>query len=86
MTLVLNAVLGQYWGVQGMTWQNPPILTNPTQTKTVGGKKLDLYANGGKISVVAWHTRQAVYWISNTLTDEISNQQMVAIAASLTRG
>jgi hypothetical protein len=35
---------------------------------------------------VAWHTRQGVYWISNTLTDNLTNQQMVAIAASLTRG
>jgi hypothetical protein len=26
-----------------------------------------------------------VYWISNTLTDDISNRQMVAIAASLMR-
>ena len=27
-----------------------------------------------------------VYWISNTLTTDITNQQMIAIAASLTRG
>jgi polyisoprenyl-teichoic acid--peptidoglycan teichoic acid transferase len=85
MTLELNPVLGEYYGVQGTTWQNPPILNSPTETKTVGGKQLLLYANGGKLSLVAWRTPQAVYWISNTLTDDISNQQMVAIAASLTR-
>jgi hypothetical protein len=44
-----------------------------------------LYANGGKLSLVAWRTPQAVYWISNTLTDDIPNRQLVAIAASLTR-
>ncbi len=78
-------MLGQYYGVQGTTWQNPPILNDPTETKTVNGKVLDLYANGGKLSLVAWHTPGGVYWISNTLTDGISNRQMVAIAASLTR-
>ncbi|MBV9414816.1 MAG: LCP family protein [Solirubrobacterales bacterium] len=83
ITLVGNPALGQYYGVQGTTWQNPPILTSPTETRTVGGKQLLLYANGGKLSLVAWHTPQAVYWISNTLTDDISNRQMVAIAASL---
>ena len=30
-------------------------------------------------------TRHGVYWISNTLTSDISNRQMVDIAASLTR-
>jgi polyisoprenyl-teichoic acid--peptidoglycan teichoic acid transferase len=86
IVVVLNSILGQYYGVQGTTWRDPPILGSPSGTRLVGGKRLSLYANGGKISVVAWHTRQGVYWISNTLTDNLTNQQMVAIAASLTRG
>jgi polyisoprenyl-teichoic acid--peptidoglycan teichoic acid transferase len=85
MTIAINPVFGEYYGVQGTTWQDPPILNNPTQTRTVNGKQLLLYVNGGKISLVAWRTPQAVYWISNTLTDEIGNRQMIAIAASLTR-
>jgi LCP family protein required for cell wall assembly len=85
LTLEINPVLGEYYGVQGTTWQNPPILNHPTETKTVAGKLLELYANGGKISLVAWSTPQAVYWVSNTLNDSIGNRQMVAIAASLTR-
>lgn len=85
MTLVLNSALGQYYGVQGTTWRNPPLLASPSGTRTVAGRKLLLYANGGKLTTVAWHTSQAVYWISNTLTTDISNQQMVGIAASLTR-
>jgi polyisoprenyl-teichoic acid--peptidoglycan teichoic acid transferase len=86
MTLVMNSILGQYYGVQGTTWLNPPILNKPTQTETVNGKQLMLYANGGKLSLVAWRTAGAVYWVSNTLTDDIGNRQLVAIAASLTRG
>jgi len=85
LTLALNPVLGEYYGVQGTTWQNPPILNSPTETKTVGDKQLLLYANGGKISLVAWKTAQGVYWVSNTLNDSIGNRQMVAMAASLTR-
>jgi len=85
MTIEINSLLGEYYGVQGTTWQNPPILNDPTETKTVNGKQLELYANGGKLSLVAWHTAQGVYWISNTLTDSIGNRQMVAMAASLTR-
>ncbi len=84
MTIVLNGVLGQYYGVQGTTWQNPPILNKPTKTQNVGGKQLLEFYNGGKISLVAWRTPNGVYWISNTLNDQINNAQMVAIAASLT--
>ena len=85
MTVALNPSQGEYYGVQGTTWQHPPILNNPTQTKMVNGKQLMLYVNGGKMSMVAWRTPQGVYWISNDLTDDLSNQQMVAIASSLTR-
>jgi hypothetical protein len=84
MTLVLDPALGQYYGVQGTTWQKPPILNGPTQTKVVNGKRLLLYINGGKISLAAWRTPQGVYWISNDLTDDLSNSQMLAIAGSLT--
>jgi hypothetical protein len=49
----------------------------------VAGKQLLEYLNGHKLSLVAWRSGSAVYWISNTLTDDLSNQQMVAIAASL---
>ena len=85
MTLVMNPALGQYYGVQGTTWQNPPILNKPTQTETVGGKQLMLFFNGHKLSLAAWRTSAGVYWISNTLTDSLSNQQMISIAGSLTR-
>ncbi len=84
LTLELNPVLGEYYGIQGTTWQNPPILNKPTETKTVSGRQLELYANGGKLSLVAWRTPQGVYWVSNTLNDAIGNRQMIAMAASLT--
>ena len=85
MTVALDPSQGEYYGVQGTTWQSPPILNGPTETRTVDGKRLMLYFNGHKLSLAAWRTPQAVYWISNTLTDSLSNSQMLAIAGSLTR-
>jgi hypothetical protein len=85
MTLVLDPLLGQYYGIQGMQWQNPPILASPSQTRTVNGKRLAIYTAGGKITQVAWHTLGGVYWVSNSLTATLSNRQMIAIAASFTR-
>ncbi|MBV9474065.1 MAG: LCP family protein, partial [Solirubrobacterales bacterium] len=85
IVLALNPALGEYYGVQGTTWQNPPILSGTSQTRFVAGKRLELYSSAGKVNLVAWHTFQAVYWISNTLTSDLTTQQMVAIAGSLMR-
>ncbi len=84
MTLVLNSQLGEYYGVQGIAWTNPPLLRSPSGTRDINGKKLLLYANGGRLTTVAWRNGPDVYWISNTLTSTIPNPQMVGIAASLT--
>lgn len=84
LTLVMNPALGQYYGVQGTTWQNAPILKDPTRRQTVNGKRLLLYFNGGNLNLVAWRSHGAVYWISNDLTSDLSSRQMIAIAASLT--
>jgi polyisoprenyl-teichoic acid--peptidoglycan teichoic acid transferase len=85
MTLEINPVLGQYYGVQGTTWRNPPLLARPSGTKVVAGKKLFLYADGGRLTNVAWKGPQGGwYWISNTLQSTIPNSQMVGMAASFT--
>jgi hypothetical protein len=85
MTLILNPVLGQYYGIQGMTWRNPPLLNNPSYTRMVNGKRLEVFSGGGKVTQVAWRTSQGIYWVSNTLTNNLSASQMMAIAGSLTR-
>jgi polyisoprenyl-teichoic acid--peptidoglycan teichoic acid transferase len=85
MTLVISMGLGQYYTVQGTTWQNPPILGKPTLEKAVDGRYLYIYSQGGLISTVAWHTKKGVYWIQNDLQNTIPNAEMVGMAASLTR-
>jgi hypothetical protein len=37
------------------------------------------------VRLVAWRTRKAVYWVSNTLTQSLSSDQMIGIASSLKR-
>lgn len=85
MVFVHNALEGQYYGVQGTTWRTPPILENPTSKRKVHGKTLFLYRDGSRLRFVAWRTDDAVYWVSNTLTKNLSNDQMLGIASTLKR-
>ena len=83
--LVLFEGFGEYYGIQGMTWRDPPILDHPDQVKNVGGRKLLLYYDGKRVRIVAWKTPRAVYWVSNTLSQSLSKAQIIGIAASLRR-
>ena len=84
--MVVNAPgTGQNYGVQGMSWKSPPILDNPSETRRVGGRTLRLFFDGNRLRLVAWRTPKAVYWVSNTLLQSLTNAQMLAIAGSLTR-
>ncbi len=75
--------LGEFYGIQGLTWRNPPILSKPTGHQTVNGRRLLLFGDGNRLRFVAYRTRRAVYWVSNTLVLGLTNRQMLAIAASL---
>jgi hypothetical protein len=77
-----RGLVGEYYGIEGMDWTNPPILRNPTQTVRRGGRSYDQFYDGSSLHLVAWHTPHAVYWISNTLLEGLSNAQMMAIAQS----
>jgi polyisoprenyl-teichoic acid--peptidoglycan teichoic acid transferase len=72
-----------YLGVQGIAgWLNPPILDDPTETKTVNGREYALYTDSGQIKLVAWHRGGNTYWISNSLQGTLTNAQMMGIAES----
>lgn len=75
---------GSYYGIEGTDWKSPPVLANPTSTLTVRGKKLYLYKSGSRLRYVAYKRKNAVYWVSNSLQQTLSNAQMLAIASSLT--
>ena len=76
---------GEYWGVQGMTWRDPPILANPDRIRKEKGRELLLFYDGSKLRMVGWKTPRAAYWVSNTLGRKISNARLIAMAASLRR-
>jgi LCP family protein required for cell wall assembly len=84
--IVINTgYAGQYYGVQGMTWKSPPILDDPSDEMSMRGRKYQLFYDGNRLRLVAWRTPRAVYWISNTLSETLTNKQMLAIARSLSR-
>jgi polyisoprenyl-teichoic acid--peptidoglycan teichoic acid transferase len=83
--VLAKGIVGEYYGIQGMTWRHPPILDDPHDTVVRNGRKLLVYRDGKRIRLVAWRTRKAVYWVSNTLTQSLSGPQMLGIATSLKR-
>jgi polyisoprenyl-teichoic acid--peptidoglycan teichoic acid transferase len=83
ITLTTNYELDTFYGVQGTTWNDPPLLSSPSGTRIVNGRKLFLYKDGSKLTTVAWHRDGDAYWISNTLTEDLTNNQMLSIAGSL---
>jgi LCP family protein required for cell wall assembly len=80
--MVLRLDFGEYYGVQGLTWKDPPILEDPTEVRRIGRREYELHYDGDRLRLVAWRTPKAVYWISNTLLLTLSEKQMLAIARS----
>jgi polyisoprenyl-teichoic acid--peptidoglycan teichoic acid transferase len=86
MTVVLNYTLGEYMGVQGTTWNDPPLLASPSGKTTIDGRTLFLYRDGNRLTTVAWHHDGDAYWISNSLNESVPNRELIAVAASLMQG
>ena len=82
MTLQLPP-LGDYFGVQGIRgWSDPPILSGPSVTKTIGGRDYEIFLDGDRVRLVAWHEGDNTYWVSNSLLQTLTNDQMIGIARS----
>jgi LCP family protein required for cell wall assembly len=77
-----RGLVGEYYGVQGTTWRDPPILDDASETRKLGSREYELHYDGDRLRLVAWRTPRAVYWISNTLLQSLSEGQMLAIARS----
>ena len=76
---------GQYYGVQGTTWKNAPILSATHSEVRRNGRDLLVYKAGERTRLVAWVTPNGVYWVSNSLSLALTNGQMLDIAANLVR-
>jgi LCP family protein required for cell wall assembly len=76
--------IGEFYDVQGSGWQDPPLLSNPTQTIKVGARTYGLFYEGDNLRTVAWRDGPATYWITNTLTDTVPPREMLAMAEQTT--
>lgn len=84
--VVSTGEAGNYYGIEGTSWPDPPILKGPSSDhRTVGGKQLELFYDGTRLRTVGWQHGGDSYWVENTLQERLSNAQMLAIAGSLTR-
>jgi LCP family protein required for cell wall assembly len=72
-----------YYGVQGIKgWVDPPILDNPSETRTIGGREYEIFIDGDRVQLIAWHRGNNTYWVSNDLLNSLTNDQMVGLARS----
>ncbi|MCW3019878.1 MAG: LytR family transcriptional regulator [Solirubrobacterales bacterium] len=79
-----NPVLGGYYDFEASDWLNPPLFAH-ARTQMIGGRTYELIDDGAHIHVLGWRSGRVLYWLTNTLLEELSNSQMLAIAKSAQR-
>ena len=57
--MVLRLDFGEYYGVQGLTWKDPPILEDPIEVRRIGRREYELHYDGDRLRLVAWRTPKA---------------------------
>jgi LCP family protein required for cell wall assembly len=72
-----------YYGVSGTNWREPPILANPSEVKTIGGRDYLLSWDGDRLRFIGWKTDQGSFWVDNTLLNALTPGQMFGIAESM---
>jgi len=84
MVLTLELPDGvHYFGVQGIQgWSDPPLLSGPSITQTIRGREYEIFLDGDRVRLVAWHRGDNTYWIANSLLRVLTNDQMIGIARS----
>jgi polyisoprenyl-teichoic acid--peptidoglycan teichoic acid transferase len=84
MVLTLERSDGvHYFGVQGVQgWSEPPILSGPSITQTIRGRDYEIFLDGDRIRLIAWHRGDNTYWVANSLLRVLTNDQMVGLARS----
>ncbi len=80
VVVVDQGELGQYYDVQGSGWTDSPLLSDPAQEITIGSRTYSLFYDGEHLKTIAWREGNGAYWVENTLTNNLSPQQMLAIA------
>jgi len=72
-----------YFGVQGIQgWSDPPLLSGPSIEQTIKGREYEIYLDGDRVKLIAWHRGESTYWIANSLLRVLTNDQMIGMARS----
>jgi LCP family protein required for cell wall assembly len=74
--------LGGYYDFEGTDWPHPPVVDHPNQQRKINHVTYMIFTDGSHIHVVAWRQGPMLYWLTNTLLEDLSNEQMLAIARS----
>ncbi len=72
--------IGEYYGFMATRWADPPILDDPDDEKTIKGRDYKLYYENDRLRMIAWQTDAGSFWLSNTLIESLSNDEMLRIA------
>ena len=80
---LFDNIAGAYWGIEETRFVSAPILTNPDQRRKLDRRTYQFYFNGTHIHLIAFISGHTAYWVQNTLRDDMSNADMIAIARSL---
>ncbi len=73
--------IGGYYDFEGSDWLTPPLFAH-SRNATIDGREYKIVDDGAHIHVVGWQQGRVLYWLTNTLLEELSNAQMLAIARS----
>lgn len=73
----------EYWGIQMTDWDKAPVLSGRNFVRRIKGRRYELYYNGPRLHMVVLRTKDASYWVVNSLLDRMSNETMIAIAKGL---
>jgi LCP family protein required for cell wall assembly len=73
--------LGGYYDVEGIDWVNIPLFAHAHSQK-IGGRTYLIVDDGSHIHDIGWRTGKIVYFVSNTLLEDLTNSQMIALARS----
>jgi LCP family protein required for cell wall assembly len=76
--------LGGYYDVEGMDWVNIPLFAHAS-VQRIGGRSYLLVDDGSHIHDIGWRSGKVIYFVSNTLLEDLSNAQMIAIARATHR-
>jgi LCP family protein required for cell wall assembly len=71
-----------YMGISATTWTDAPIASPGYRVKGPGGVIFRLVGSSTKTDHIWWIQDDVLYWVSNTLTFDLSREEMLAAALS----